>query len=297
MGTMQPRAVIVTRPSAYELLVARHGTARQAQFFLESRGQSLEPLVEADRRLSDAVQSVDAAVPLSWRRARVERKDLDRFLFAEDDVVIAVGQDGLVANAAKYLKGQVVVGINPDPEANAGVLVPHPHEACADLLADIAAGRHRLERRTMVEAEVDGGHHLRALNEVFIGHRSHQSARYRVRHRGESERHSSSGVVVSTGTGATGWARSIQRERARKLPDVLPEDRLLLFYVREAFPSPMTGCDLTCGLVEDELEFVSEMNEGGVIFGDGIEEDRIDFRWGRRATVRIAADVLNLVVM
>jgi len=56
------------------------------------------------------------AIPSDWRRARVDRADLDRFLFEPEDVVVAVGQDGLVANVAKYLTGQPVIGCNPDPK-------------------------------------------------------------------------------------------------------------------------------------------------------------------------------------
>ena len=37
------------------------------------------------------------------------------------------------------------------------------------------------------------------------------------------------------------------------------------------------------------------MNEGGVVFGDGIEEDRIDFGWGRELVVRRAERSLHLV--
>ena len=56
------------------------------------------------------------------RRTQIDRDDLERFLFAEDDLVIVVGQDGLVANVAKYLRGQPVLGVNPDPATYDGVL-------------------------------------------------------------------------------------------------------------------------------------------------------------------------------
>ena len=43
------------------------------------------------------------------------------------------------------------------------------------------------------------------------------------------------------------------------------------------------------------LTLTSLMNQGGVIFGDGIEDDRIDFHWGMTATVAVADVSLHLV--
>ena len=150
----------------------------------------------------------------------------------------------------------------------------------------------------MVEVTLDDGQRLLALNEVFLGHRTHQSARYRIRAQNKEERQSSSGTIVATGTGATGWARSIERERKSSLPLPSACERRLAFFVREAFPSVSTGISLTQGLFGEEegLELISEMNEAGVIFGDGIEDDRIDFAWGMRARVGVAREQLQLVV-
>jgi len=150
----------------------------------------------------------------------------------------------------------------------------------------------------MVQVLLDDGQRLLALNELFLGHRSHQSARYRICVRGQEERHSSSGAIVATGTGATGWARSIARERREPLALPAPCDRCLAVFVREAFPSVRTATSFTQGLIgeEETLELTSEMNESGVIFGDGIEEDRIEFSWGMRARISIARERLALVV-
>jgi hypothetical protein len=38
------------------------------------------------------------------------------------------------------------------------------------------------------------------------------------------------------------------------------------------------------------------MNEGGVIFADGIEQDHLNFDWGRITEVSIAKRQLNLVL-
>lgn len=292
-----PRAVLVTRPTEYEALLARHGTRDQARFFLETRGRTIED-VEADHEgFVAARRQVLGAIPPSWRRSLIQRADLDRFLFGPDDLVVALGQDGLVANVAKYLSGQVVIGLNPAPERYDGILVPHPPAAAGELLAAAAAGRAEIERRTMVEAAVDGGQRMIALNEVFLGHRSHQSARYLLHAAGTEERHSSSGIIVATGTGCTGWACSIARERRSGLQMPAPTEPRLVFYAREAFPSIVTGTELTEGTLatEETLTVVSQMESGGVVFGDGIESDRIELPWGARISVRVAATHLNLL--
>jgi NAD kinase len=297
MATVAPRVVVVTRATEYQALLARHGTSEQARFFLSSRGRSLDEALEPHRRQEAALAVVSSAIPPRWRRTGIDRADLSRFVFGPEDVVVAVGQDGLVANVAKYLRGQPVIGLNPDPRRYDGVLVPHAPERAAELLAAVGAGRAHLQERRMAQARLDDGQRLLALNEVFVGHRTHQSARYQIRHGGRQEAQSSSGVIVATGTGATGWVRSIERQRreAPRLPG--PEDPVLAFFVREPFPSVATATQIEQGLLRDNdpLEMVSYMNDGGTVFADGLEDDRLDWGWGMQLRVGLAEERLHLV--
>jgi hypothetical protein len=292
-----PRVVVATRPTPLQHVIERHGTAGQARFFLAARGQSLDDLQRWDTEQQSALALVDGIIPLDWRRTYVQRRDLDRFLFEPDDIVIALGQDGLVANLAKYLDGQPVIGINPSPAAFDGVLVPHAPGAAGPLLRAVAAGAATFEERTMVRASLDDGQELQALNEVFIGHWSHQSARYRISVGERVERQSSSGLIAATGTGSTGWARSIHGMRHSRLALPRPTDPKLVFFVREAFPSRATGVQIQEGMVDagQPLTVYSEMDDGGVVFGDGIEQDRLEFTWGARLEVRCASRRLRLV--
>lgn len=293
-----PRAVVVTRPTEYEDLLARHGTRRAVAFFLEQRGQDLDGLDGRHGRHQAALASVAAAVPDEWRRSTVRRDDLDRWLFEADDVIITVGQDGLVANVAKYLGGQPVIGVNP--EGSQGPLARTRAAEVARLLAKIGAGGRTAvatELRSMVEVVADDGQMLRALNDVYIGSTGHQSARYDlVQDDGRLEPQSSSGIVVGTGTGSTGWCASLWNDRRPewRLPDAAA-DRLCWF-VREAWPSPTTGVTLTSGLLDrgDVLRLVVR-SDGLVVFGDGIEGDRIELLWGQELTVGVASTELRLV--
>lgn len=297
--TLTPRAVVVHRRTELEELVARHGTSQQAAFFLRGRGRTLEEVEDRQAAQQAALTLVAGAIPLDWRRGQIERADLDRFLFGPEDIVVVVGQDGLVANVAKYLTTQPVIGINPEPNRHPGVLVPHPPTAIATLMASASDRRlgDRLQARSMVQATTDEGQTIRALNELYVGHPSHQSARYRIEvPGGDNERQSSSGVLVGTGTGSTGWCRSVWLERHSELQLPEPEQPALCWFVREAWPSPATGTELTEGVLLAGQELVVTAESDLVLFGDGIESDAITLTWGQRATLALADQRLRLVV-
>jgi hypothetical protein len=297
MTTLAPRVVVVSRRSEFDELLARHGTRAAAAYFLGQRGRDLDEVLRRHEALHGALAEVSGAIPADWRRGHVDRDDLPRFLFAGEDIVVAVGQDGLVANVAKYLDGQTVIGVNPEPDRNPGVLVRHTAAEVARLLGSLDRTRERARHLTMVSAVLDDGQELLGLNEVYIGHPSHQSSRYVLATPdGPRERQSSSGVVVGTGTGATGWCASIARQRpdSPALPE--PEEPALSWFVREAWPSPATGVSLTAGRLAEgqHLEYTSE-GEQTVVFADGLESDRLALAWGQRATVAVATRRLRLL--
>ena len=301
--TLAPRAVIVHRRTEREQIVREQGTWGQAKFQAKVH-RSVAALDAVSARYSaaeSALQTVSAAIPSAWRRGAVEREDLDRFLFEPEDIVVVVGQDGLVANVAKYLTNQPVIGIDPTPGSGLGVLTRHRPADCATLLQSVIDARAPEQARTMVEATVDdrtSGLSLTALNEIYLGSPTHQSARYELTlPDGRTEPQSSSGLLAGTGTGATGWLLSAARERQSPLLLPTPTDQGLAWFVREAWPSPTTGADLTEGVLEgDQSLSVLVRSESLVIFGDGMESDRIPLTWGQTVTITPSPRTLRLVV-
>jgi NAD kinase len=308
-STLAPRVVVVHRRTEREQIVRERGTWGQARF-QASRAPSagaaraavaaLDNVTKRHDATEHALQTVSAAIPGGWRRGGVEREDLDRFLFEPEDLVVVVGQDGLVANVAKYLDGQPVIGIDPSPGRGMGVLTRHRAEDCARLLDAVSRGRATAQRRTMVEAGVDGsgsGLGLTALNEIYLGSPTHQSARYELTlPDGRTESQSSSGLLAGTGTGATGWLLSAARERHSPMSLPAPTDRSLGWFVREAWPSPSTGADLTEGLLDERQSLtILVRSETLVLFGDGMEADRVSLTWGQTVTITPAARTLTLI--
>ncbi len=295
--SVTPRIVVVTRSTDYALLLARHGTRGQAEFFLRNRGQNMETVAARHDRFMHALAQVHGEIPNQWRSARLDRRDLDRFVFEPQDLVVVLGQDGLVANLAKYLSGQIVIGLNPMPDLYEGVLVQYRPQDIRELAQAALSAQAHIEARAMAEATLDDGQSLLCLNEIFVGHASHQSARYLLEYAGDSEQQSSSGVIVTTGTGASGWARSIHTANRSRLQLPTPSEHRLSFFVREAWPSIATGAAMTEGDIDIDhaLRITSEMDDNGVIFGDGIETDHLTFGYGQRLQLRPAQQTLNML--
>jgi hypothetical protein len=295
--TLAPRVLLVHRQTELDELLARHGTRGQAAFYLASRGQRIEDVQSRHQLVSDAIATATSAIPADWRRGVIERADLPRFLFAPDDIVLAVGQDGLVANIAKYVSDQVVIGIDPEPGRNPGVLVRHRPDATGALLAAAARGTGAIEALSMTTAVTDDGQQLTALNEIYLGQPTHQTARYHLRlPDGQTEAQASSGLIVSTGTGATGWCRSVWQERNSPIRLPAPAQARLAWFVREAWPSPVTGTTLTEGTLDrgQTLEITAQ-SDMLVLFGDGIETDTVPLTLGQTARIRIASRSLRLL--
>lgn len=308
---MYEKIVIVTRKTRLEGLIERFNTREQAKFYIEHMGLSFDDYDAEHATYMTTLKRLRRDLEgLAPKMQLVERGFLPNFLFTPQDLVVTVGQDGLVVNTAKYLDGQPIVAVNPDPRRYDGILLPFRPEQARDGVSRVLQERAGYHEITMGEVSLNDGQRLLAFNDFLIGQKTHVSARYSISWRERSEEQSSSGVLVSTGAGSTGWLSSAQHMAAavarlllkgRKLN--LPQLRLawddphLAFVVREPFLSRSSGVELAAGLLEpgEELVLESHMPEGGVIFSDGVEADAIAFNSGAVARVRAADRRTRLV--
>ena len=304
------KIILVVRHTRLDELVARFNTRDQARFYVEHLGVDFSDYELEDSTYKAAVQAAQRALSQLGRLQVVDRQFVPNFIFGASDTIVVLGQDGLVANVMKYLDGQPVVGVNPDPERWEGVLLPFTVPNLELLLPDVFAGRRDLKTVTMAQATLNTGETLLGVNDLFIGPRSHTSAHYTIRIGESFETHSSSGIIVSTGLGSTGWLRSVltgatgiasslsgRRLKISEKHDFAWDATYLYFSVREPWPSKTSAAGITFGKITPgvPLTLVSQMPENGIIFSDGIESDYIQFNSGTQATVGIAAKQGRLV--
>lgn len=305
---MFEKLVLVTRKTRLAELVERLNTRAQARFYLEHAGQDFEDYAREDDTYRRVLDVLHTELSLGLPVQQVDRALVPTFLFTGRELVVAVGQDGLVANVAKYVSGQPLVGINPDPSRFDGVLLPFEVKGARAAVRRTLEGQARMRQVTLAEARLNDGQRLLAFNDLFLGARTHVSARYTLRHGEAVETQSSSGVLVSTGAGSSGWLSSVftlargLTQNTGGVPGepwrLAWEDPRLAFVVREPFISRHSTAGLISGLITPghELVLESRMPSGGVIFSDGVEEDFLAFSAGATAHIRPAAQQARLVV-
>lgn len=302
-------AIIVKNKTRLESLIERFNTKAQAKFYIERSGGNFEDYELENANFHDSLSSVQRRLSKLIKNKIIERSFLSSFLFSDKHVVIVIGQDGLVANTAKYVKEIPILAVNPDIDRFDGFLLPFNSQNFVSGVEQVIEGNYNFQVATLAEARLNDGQRLLAFNDLFIGASSHVSARYKIIYGKKNEEQSSSGIIVSTKIGETGWLSSvfnmtsamqklITKESSKRKVVKLKDDQLM-FVVREPFQSKKTKTGLTTGILAGHNKLIVEsfMPTNGVIFSDGIEADFLNFNSGGIVTVGIARETAKLVTL
>lgn len=299
-------AIIVKNKTRLESLIERFNTKAQAKFYIERLGGNFEDYELEHDTFLNSLTSLQTQLSRVIKHKTVERTYVSSFLFSEKNLIVVIGQDGLVANTAKYSKGIPIVAVNPDKQRYDGVLLPFDTNNFIEGVENVITNKFQSKTMRFAEAKLNDGQRLLAFNDLFIGACTHISARYKVSFNNKTEEHSSSGLIVSTQAGSTGWLSSVfnmaygvagmfEKNLKPKKP-VLKESELL-FAVREPFKSIRTQTGISAGLIKNQqiLKIESLMPTSGVIFSDGIETDFLKFNSGSIVTISIARETAKIV--
>jgi len=300
-------AIIVKNKTRLELLIERFNTKAQAKFYIESLGGNFDDYENENENFQNALEALQIQLSKYIKNKIIERNFLPSFIFSENQLIIVIGQDGLVANTAKYSKNLPIIAVNPDKERFDGVLLPFDISNFIGGVENVISNQYNSKTMRFAEAKLNDGQRLLAFNDLFIGAATHISAKYKITYDNIIEEQSSSGLIVSTPAGSTGWLSSIfnmsygitnlfENNLNPKRPKL--KDNELLFAVREPFQSIRTQIGITAGILntQKKLTIESLMPTSGVIFSDGIESDFLRFNSGSIATIGIAKETATIVL-
>jgi len=296
-------AILVKNKTRLETLIERFNTKAQAKFYIESLGGSFEDYELEHEQFHKVLSLVQRELSTVIKNKLIDRLFLPSFLFNKNQIVLVIGQDGLVANTAKYVNQVPIIAINPDPQRYDGILLSFNVHTYLNAIKNVLKNNYQTKVAHFAEAKLNDGQRLLAFNDLFIGVASHTSARYKITFSNQSETQSSSGIIVSTKAGSTGWLSSIFNManaliKTKRQISTTFKDNELMFVVREPFKSKTSQTKLISGILNENNPLIIEslMPINGVIFSDGIESDFLKFNAGSIATIRIAKETARLVI-
>jgi NAD kinase len=301
-------AIVVINKTRLEQLTERFNTKAQAKFYIEHSGGDFRDYEVEHSIFHESLEVLTKSIHKYLKLKVLERKFMPNFIFSEKDAVVVLGQDGLVANTAKYVGELPILAVNPDINRYDGILLPFNVDSFERGLIDLLENKAKSKRVTMAEAKTNDGQRLLAFNDLFIGPSSHISARYKITHGQMSENQSSSGLLVSTGAGSTGWLSSVIN-MANGVQTVFNsqnkninlrlkwDENKLVFVVREPFKSKYSQVSISAGLINQNEKLIIEsyMPAHGIIFSDGIEADFLHFNSGTSVEISVAQQKANII--
>ncbi|RMD79981.1 MAG: hypothetical protein D6820_07410 [Lentisphaerae bacterium] len=284
-----PRVLIVYKKSKYQL------------YFLEQREslRGLERIDEGEKqRLYESHRVHEETLAYVEDVLRQEGVDYQSMYRAgvHDvrgvEIVISVGGDGTLIEAARYMENQQLLGVNSDPQRSVGYFCAGTRANFRELLKQALAGTLREIRLCRMELILDG---IRlpelVMNELLIAHeRPSAMSRYELCIGDIREVHYGSGLWLSTAAGSSG---AIYSAGGRQQP---PRSRRLQFLARELFQKRERGYRLVHGFVgEGQSVFVRSLMREGEIWLDG-SHIRHPFGYGAVLEARLAKFPLRLLV-
>ena len=268
------RVYIACKKTTLEFLQERYG-----QDYPRQVGLFDLDIDEVESEHEEHYRTLDSLVD-ALREAGIEPRVLARRIyltgsFDGSDLVVSFGGDGEMLDVSRYITGsEPVLGIRSTSRSR-GYLLLSPALGFRDMAARLVGGDFRVESWTRIKGVLENGFHRiedHALNEVYAGDRfSVGTSRYTLRIDDREERHRSSGVLVVTGTGSTGWYANIVKNDGGGFGYGRPFPRTsvqLRYLVRD--PIRIDELELTHGAIEPGMDFSikSTMNSDGVLSFD-----------------------------
>jgi len=219
--------------------------------------------------------------------------------------IIVAGGDGTLLGAAHRILDNysTVLGVRLSRNSR-GYYTPIDVDSLLSFMGAVLEGKegetYTVERLPRLECvmRTDEGNWVKtalALNEFFIGNTcAYYPAKYRIRCKGFNEWQRSSGLLVSTEHGFSGWAKWSCDLNARRnlMREWGGKGQKMFVKVRE----PMERCEHVSFMVDqgnnEKLEISSDMHRGMVV-PDSFDE--YHFNRGTKIEVRVSDSPLNVI--
>lgn len=240
------------------------------------------------------LQSFDKVMSVVKNAQVIEGRSLKRDFCKIGALVIILGGDNYFQYVSHFLDTQFVLGVNSDPERSEGVLTAFDDQSFAQVFEKVRNGQFILEEWSRLEVSLNGQKiNSLAISEVYIGSwERFNISKYVLSFKGEEEEQKSSGVLIATGAGSTGWFRSATGGD-NIFPKTAKEAR---FFVTEIFRGKHHLGKISKGVIKpgEKLEITSLGKHKNVVSIDS--KLNHDFPRGSKVSIEFSDKQLKVIV-
>lgn len=219
------------------------------------------------------------------------RENLNKKLFKNKNLIIAVGGDGTFLRASHFIFNKTpILGVNSDPKHKEGFFMDAEGKDFEEKFKRILEGNYTIRKLNRLEAYI-GKKRVQelALNEFYISsEKEYRTARYYLTVRGKRERQKSSGIIISTSAGSYAWMKSAG---GKQLP--LDSDRFE-YIVREPYSCRITPkCKLVNGILSKKEKIMVEFEfSNGTLIADSLSKE-YRFKAGQKVTIGVSKNPVS----
>lgn len=286
--------LIVQKKSKFELDMEYYQSLEEYKKICKLQNNLFDKIYESHLRQEESRISLKENIFPKGKyvfRDNLPYEDLRKY-----DFVVSLGGDNHFTYVAHESHYSMVLGLNSDPDTSVGALLGFTLESLEEAKE---SGKICVDEWTLIFTELhypsgEIVHAFPAVSEISIRNNSPDLiSRYIVKHEDFQEEQKSSGLLIYTGAGSTGWVASCYPKKTGPFPK---DQRYFQVYAREPRRKDKTWehFGLIDFRVEESFEVISEMHGGIAI--DSLTERLYPFPPGTRAVFHMGTKRLKVLV-
>ena len=293
--------LVCVKRTKWQRDIERYGNAKEVRRLYRLQNNIFRKVYSSHLRQRQSELTLKAA--LAHRADFIYRDDLSAELVKNYQTLVSLGGDNHFTYVARFAGSTPVIGVNSDPLTSSGNLVYFNTASFLKAIQGTDFFDH-IEQWTLIEGEIETENNEiiktgPCISETGIRNSfADAMSRYYIRVNDEPwEEQKSSGLLLSTGTGSTGWFQSCLPHTMQVYEDPTfgRSEQIFKFVAREpGFHRQHFYRYLYRTLGSDDtVEIISEMD--GQIIVDAQPETSFDFNPGSRCRFQLSKNHLQVI--
>ncbi len=225
----------------------------------------------------------------------IQKDNLTKENIKKVDITIALGGDNHFQYVSHFIENELILGVNSDFLSSEGVLLSGTTNNLELISNRCNNDDYIIEKWTRINVIINKKQVTRATCDIFVGEAErHLTSRNIIFYNGLTRQQKSSGILITTGSGSTGWYNSASRFIDEE-PIFDPKSKYAKFIVTEPYKGSLTDYSLIKGKIDNDkiLKINSLNSNNGRVIADSLEI--FNFNRGNFLEVEISDTPLNVL--